>query len=487
MSAPSPGGLPPAETAARDAKSAGGKGTKGKSKAKDTTTEETGRFRDGDPRYWSEQKGGRGSWWDGRYEESTWPAASAAPPIISVPAWSDAKGRRSRAPAEAEADTPGTVAQQPTALPKQQAGSSAQQTVAPTAAQQPTALPKQQAGSSAQQPTALPFNHLIKHLKEWRMIPHFILNSTVPDAIQQYMVDVLHFAGNKPRFAVKAVVYQPIITEMKTYQVLYSLPEVHRGADRRQGPEIVGRARGDPRPHRGKGADAKRDLGGFGILKHIWGITLLQEWERTHAATVGENVAEGYNWMLWASIITIFIGLITFQYRGFMWNKFKDVCRRIAGVSTPPPIIRMHLAPDVHGIVHQTWVENGRTWLKLEMIPIDARELSAGQTDITDNIDDLIGRRTNNIQFGRLTRAAHVPGRALYGARSQAARLATPPASEAPEHGEEETPAEASDMSSEFASNLYSLGDPTDLCETCGRRPAFEGTYPECISCYQEH
>jgi len=26
-----------------------------------------------------------------------------------------------------------------------------------------------------------------------------------------------------------------------------------------------------------------------------------------------------------------------------------------------------------------------------------------------------------------------------------------------------------------------------DWCDSCGVRLAFEGTYPECISCYQEH
>ncbi|MBM3968032.1 MAG: hypothetical protein FJ308_23695, partial [Planctomycetes bacterium] len=131
---------------------------------------------------------------------------------------------------------------------------------------------------SVQEDEGIPYNVLIEHLKEWDMIPHFILYSPVPDAIQQYMVDVLHFAGNKSRFAVKAIVYQPVVVEMKTYQVLYSLPEEHRGADRRQGPDVIGRARGDPRPHKGKGSGrAKRDLGEFEVQSNLIGYEVAGE------------------------------------------------------------------------------------------------------------------------------------------------------------------------------------------------------------------
>ena len=30
-------------------------------------------------------------------------------------------------------------------------------------------------------------------------------------------------------------------------------------------------------------------------------------------------------------------------------------------------------------------------------------------------------------------------------------------------------------------------GESLGLCETCEEAPAFQGTFPECISCYQEH
>ena len=91
----------------------------------------------------------------------------------------------------------------------------------------------------------VPIDVLIENFKKYRMIPSFVLRSQQPDAIFEYLVDVFHHDSNKPRFAAKMVTYYPVITEIKTYTAVYSLPNAEdENAEQVRGGSVP--ARGDP-------------------------------------------------------------------------------------------------------------------------------------------------------------------------------------------------------------------------------------------------